>query len=457
MVAVTPVRSHERSTLIALVSAFAVSYGLTAVFRHRHFGSGFDLALFDQVLWHVSRFDAPASTIRGYANILGDHFDPAIVIFTPLYWVFTSVEALLIAQAVVLAASILPVYVFLRRRLTPAAATMLAAAYGAFWGLQRTAWFDFHGLSIAPLVIATAILALDTGRRAWFWTCMLVLVFVKEDMIPLVTAFGAWLIYRREWRAGAALVVASVTVFLFVLLVVIPWFSGTETWGYGGAYRTFTDAPWKLPWLLVTPAGKMTTIVLWLAPFLFLPLGSPLVALAIPVAAERLLSEVPAHWGFGFHYSAPLAPILAMAAGDGLARIVRARENPRGQARLLTWCPAASLVLSLVLPGHQPLLRNFSPRHYAPVAGEATGRRALATIPPDASVVAQAAIAPHLSRRTGIFILDEKAPDADFVIASEALNPWPLETDGLQALVRSRQDRGYATVFAEDGWIVLRR
>jgi hypothetical protein len=114
-------------------------------------------------------------------------------------------------------------------------------------------------------------------------------------------------------------------------------------------------------------------------------------------------------------------------------------------------------VLSLVLPGHQPLLRNLSPRHYTPVATEAAGSRALQMIPPNASVVAQAAIAPHLSRRHELYVIGERTPDADFVIASEQLNPWPLEAEALTAIIKAYQDRGYTTLSNEDGWIVLRR
>ncbi len=46
-------------------------------------------------------------------------------------------------------------------------------------------------------------------------------------------------------------------------------------------------------------------------------------------------------------------------------------------------------------------------------------------VPDEASVVAQAAIVPHLSTRLRIHMLDAAAPEADYVVMSDSLSPWP--------------------------------
>ena len=76
----------------------------------------------------------------------------------------------------------------------------------------------------------------------------------------------------------------------------------------------------------------------------------------------------------------------------------------------------------------------------------------------DAVVVAQGAVVPHLSNRDRLFVLDAAAPDADFVVATDRLDPWPLgSVDELRALVDARRRQGYQPVFERDGWVVLRR
>ena len=72
--------------------------------------------------------------------------------------------------------------------------------------------------------------------------------------------------------------------------------------------------------------------------------------------------------------------------------------------------------------------------------------------------MAQAAIVPHLSLRDRIYVLDKRAPDADYVVASESLAPWPAAGfDELRALLDARQARGYTVVIRQDGWTILRR
>src|SRR4029079_13236042 len=101
----------------AVAACFGAGYALYGLFRPWHFSSGYDLAIFDQAVWHMSRGAAPASTISGHANILGDHFYPILALFAPLYWITPRPETLIIAQAALVALSIVPVFLFARSRL----------------------------------------------------------------------------------------------------------------------------------------------------------------------------------------------------------------------------------------------------------------------------------------------------------------------------------------------------
>jgi uncharacterized membrane protein len=456
---VTGTEDNSRRAVAALVTGFALAYALFGLLRHWHFGSSaYDLGIFDQAVWHLSRLEAPASTISGFSNILGDHFYPMIALFAPLYWIAPAPEILIVAQAILLALSIVPVFVFLRDRLPAGPALMLSAAYALFWGVQSAMAFDVHEMAFAPLVIATAILAAD--RRHWgsLWIAAALLTLVKEDLIPILTMLGLLLMASGARRHGALLAAASLIAFVVVVRIVIPSFAASGVFSVGSAYADIVARPWTIPVTLLTPSIKMRTALLWLAPFAFLSLGSPLALLLVPLALERFLSSSPNHWGTAFHYSAPLAPILAMSAGDGLARLARRIDADATRARVLAGAAGACVLLSSLLPGHQPLWRLLSPKIYEQPSGVQTGHEAMARIPAEASVVAQAAIAPHLSRRNLIYMLDAKTPDADYVIAAAGLSPWPAARFAdLASLVEDRRRRGYTAVFEKDGWIVLRR
>jgi uncharacterized membrane protein len=292
------------------------AYSLYALFRHwRFLTGGYDLGIFDQVVWHLSRFETPASTIAGHANIFADHFHPILVLLA-------------------------------RIRL----------------------------LSV-----------LETQRDAL--------------------------------KGGPLAVIAQ----------------------------------------LVTPVTKLRTVSMWLVPFALLPLRSPLVWLALPIVLARLLSSNSNHWGTAFHYTAPLAPILAMAAADGLARWTD-RRSPSMRSTLLRIAPVVMFVLCAVLPGRLPLWRVFAPGHYRLTSDDRAGYEALATIPEGASVSAQQALIPHLSRREAIYGIERRIPDTDYVIATEHRTVWPnRDFEEVREILRERLAQGYTPVFERDGWIVLSR
>jgi len=447
-------RVTERLGLAFLVVAMASAYAAVGLFKHWHFDSSYDLGIFNQAVWHLSRFETPASTISGYSNILGDHFYPIVFLFVVPYWIAPAAETLIVAQAVLIASSIVPVYFFLRSRLATSLSFALAVAYALFWGLQRAINVDVHEMAFAPLVIASAVLAMDRRRWGWLWVSCVVLVGIKEDLIPLVAAIGAYVFVRGKRRQGWALIAFGLLAFLAVVNVIIPSFSGG--WSTGSAYRAVWERPWTALALMVTPPRKLLTIVMWLAPFCFLPLRSPLALLIVPIGLERLLSSSSNHWGWGAHYTAPLAPLLAVSAGDGLSRLTRNFTGSRWRG-LSGTLVTLSVVLALLVPGHQPILRLFTAGHYRIAVGRGAAAKALASIPPDASVVAQAALLPHLSQRPRIYVLDVTSPDAEYVIASQSLDPWPLSGPGQVAdLVQQRLAQRYVTIFDEAGWIVLR-
>jgi hypothetical protein len=181
-----------------------------------------------------------------------------------------------------------------------------------------------------------------------------------------------------------------------------------------------------MPARLLTPMDKSETVLFWLLPFLFLPLFSPLSALAIPIAISRLLSPDPNHWGHGGHYSAPLAPLLAMAAGDAFSKISSRIADSVVRTRAGLIIAILCALSSALVPGHQPLLRLFSPGHYRALPDAAEIEQALRSIPAGASVVSQSALAPHLSHRNDLYLLESPFRDADYVVVSTTLDPWPL-------------------------------
>ena len=84
----------ERAALACVVCALAAGYSAYALLKHWHFDSSYDLAIYDQAIWHLSRFERPASSIRSLPNVFGDHFHPIIALFASFrFRMSTSVAA----------------------------------------------------------------------------------------------------------------------------------------------------------------------------------------------------------------------------------------------------------------------------------------------------------------------------------------------------------------------------
>src|SRR5262245_36428073 len=274
---------RDAAILAIVVCLFTSAYAIGGLSRYRLFETGSDLAIFDQAIWHASRYEPPASTISGFSNILGDHFYPVLGLFVPLYWIAPAPQTLIIVQAFLLAVSCVPVFLFLRDRLTSGPALTLTAAYGLFWGMQRTATFDVHEFAFAPLFIAMLILAMQRQQWTLFWIAAIGTALVKEDLIPLLGFAGLYLFVRGERRRGALLMSFAAVVFVALVGFVLSRIGDSTGYRYTGGYDVAVRRPWTIPIMLVTPAVKVQTMVSWLAPFVFLPLFSPLITLAIPL------------------------------------------------------------------------------------------------------------------------------------------------------------------------------
>lgn len=71
--------------------------------------SGFDLGIFDQAIRAYAHGHAPTTPLKGFGfDLLGDHFSPIIALLAPLYRIWPSADALLIAQAALFALAAVP-------------------------------------------------------------------------------------------------------------------------------------------------------------------------------------------------------------------------------------------------------------------------------------------------------------------------------------------------------------
>ena len=506
---------HRRGHLMAVGALTALAAGLYSVFALAQYytfkTSSYDLVIFDEAVRSYAHFMPGISIIKGLHNgfgphfsILGDHWSPIIASLAPLYWIYNSPVTLLVAQAVLFALAIPPLWVFTRRAFgggqkATTAAYLVSVAYALSWPIASALAFDFHEVAFAPVLTAVALERLQAGLLRTALIALAALLLVKEDMGLLVAGIGLYLavarprVVRRQLAVGGALIVAGLAASLVAIYLLIPAFGGRSGyyWAYTALGRDASQAlahlvthPGSLR-LLVTPRVKLETMLWLLGAFCFLPLLSPITLAAVPLLAERMLANLfPYWWGTSYQYNAYLVIILACAAVDGAARLDRAWQarrrhaaegegeggeapaaGPPGAPRTGTVglaCAAAMCAVAVILVPHFAFGAALRPSFYQRSAQAKAAAAAAAVVPSGVTVQAVDNLGPQLSARDTVLLWDGDGSTpvlgSAWVVANVSRPQFTF------ASVREQRQRvallerhGYQVVFQRDGYVVLHR
>ena len=283
-----------------LTAATAAAYSAFALLRYYTFQTeSYDLVIFDQAVRSYAHFRPGTSIIKGVHNgygpgfsVLGDHWSPILAALAPLYWIHNSPQTLLVAQAVLFALAIPPLWIFTRRAFggggkATAAAYLVSASYALSWPIAAAVGFDFHEVAFAPVLMAVALERLQAGRLRTALIALAALLLVKEDMGFFVAGIGIYLalsrprVVKRQLLTGLVLVVVGFADTVVATYVLIPAFGGHADyyWAYQSLGNNVPQAighlithPVSSLRLLITPQVKLDTMLWLLAPFCFLPL-----------------------------------------------------------------------------------------------------------------------------------------------------------------------------------------
>jgi uncharacterized membrane protein len=505
-------RSVHRMAVGALTALAAGLYSVFALAQYYTFKtSSYDLVIFDQAVRSYAHFMPGISIIKGLHNgfgphfsVLGDHWSPIIASLAPLYWIYNSPVTLLIAQAVLFALAIPPLWLFTRRAFgggqkATAAAYLVSAAYALSWPVASALAFDFHEVAFAPVLTAVALERLQAGRLRAALIALAALLLVKEDMGLLVAGIGLYLavarprVVPRQLAVGGALIVAGLAASFVAIYLLIPAFGGRSDyyWAYTALGRDVPQAlahlithPGSLR-LLVTPRVKLETVLWLLGAFCFLPLLSPITLAAVPLLAERMLANLsPFWWGTSYQYNAYLVIILACAAVDGAARLDRAWQarrpraaggdgegaeapavGPPGAPRtgaVGLACAAAMCAVAVILVPHFAFGAALRPSFYQRNAQAKAAAAADAVVPSGVTVQAVNNLGPQLSARDTVLLWDGDGSTPPLGSAWVVANIRRLQFTF--ASVREQRQRvallerhGYRVVFRRGGYLVLHR
>lgn len=316
--------------VLVLCLSHAVWMSWLQVELHRGLGTfAYDVGLYDQGLWLLSRGQAPFVTLMG-RNLFGDHASLILILLVPLYWILPGTSTLLVVQAIVIAAGAIPIYLFARRVLSSAVMGFCAAfLWLANPAVNGTGMENFHPDSFLGLFLPLAIYALYEKKWRLYAVAVLGALLVKEDVVLVMVPLGIFVAYRFDKRKGLLTAVASIVATalgMFVLMRSLIGVPTRNTWripfgGVGGFLRELFTNPRNVASYLFSEDRPLYVFQM-AAPFAALFVLSPWLSLvAVPVIASNVLSTFWYQHSIQYHYSLVAVPILLSATVFGVRAV----------------------------------------------------------------------------------------------------------------------------------------
>lgn len=464
------------SALVVLVATYIGVFGSLTWAQQSNFGTfGYDMGIYDQGIWLLSRFETPFLTIRGL-NYFAHHVNLITLAIVPFYWLGAGPHLLYLIETIVMATGAVPIWLLARDRLGNAwTALGLSAAYLLYPSLEWINWWHFHpdALIITPLLFAYWLAS--RHRWGWFWVAVVVALACKEDAALAVFMLGlvVWLKFGNR-RNGLAAVAAGAGWFAVCTRVIIPLANGGRPPFYTDLFPGLGNSMTAIAYNLVRHPSRWVGNALSHSRWtyyaqLFWPVA--LVALleapVLAIAGPQLLVNVISGHGYThdikYHYSSIVVAGVFLATVEACARWGR---TPAGRRFLVGLVVAASLAANVAwspsplgVKFHSGIWATAQPKHAAVNA-------ALRLIPEGASVTATYYIVPHLTHRRLIYEFPNPWVTTNWGIGNEdPADPsrvdWlVLDTslNGKSAGVYNRLiRRQFAVVFSRDGIVVAHR
>jgi uncharacterized membrane protein len=407
--ALHPIREDRLARIVLGVITLVMTVLLCywSVRDHAGFGQpGFDMGIFDQGTWLLSRFKSPFVTVMGL-DLFGDHTSFILFFLVPFYWMFDSANVLLVAQGAAIGIAAVPVFLIAREKLR---SERLALLFGVVYLFQPAVgwmnWENFHPDPLEVPIFLFGFFFLMTKRWRAFLICVALLLAVKEDVPLLTLPLGLYVAVFHHRRIGLGVAAVSLVWFVAALWFVFPAINGTGTLdafripygGFGGLFKAILTRPWDVATLAFSEDRPWYLWQLFI-PVAFLSLVAPeILFIALGALLSNLLSTFWYQHSIEYHYTSLVVPVIVVAAIYGVARL------PSLQFKRIA--SAGVLVCTLVtgyMWGPWPLAREPGPLADPSRPEVALTVEALDHVPPDASVSAYYGYVTHLSHREEIY------------------------------------------------------
>jgi len=424
-----------------LIGGICLLYLIGVLLRHFRLESfGYDLGIFAQEIYLLSKFKLPFSTIKIPNMIIwGDHWTPSLIIFVPFVWLFSRPELVLIVfQVIFLAFGAWIIWCISKEKTKDFLFSFtLVFVFLLFYGIQNAIFFDAHPFFFASMLVPALYLLFLKEKWGLFFLVSFLMANFKEDIPLYLIAFGIYLLIKRKYKQGLAMFAFYFIWFILLTKFLIPYFSPLKTF----AYSQEIPIGFELLKRLIFPFQKIKVVLVSFWNYSFLPVFSPFsLLLSLVNFGTNFLGEgaLAGRWGFDRHYKAILGPVLAIGAVETYLFLKERRFNFNKSFRKII---LGNMIFAAVFIQDflNLQLNMLVKKEYWRIGSH---KKAVLIIINDfknrkGSIATQNNLVPHLSAHSNIYILSYKYEDrcqfneGDFDYIFVDLAPYQTEVNFL--------------------------
>lgn len=468
----------------ALIAA-ALMFSLISLVNHYCFRTyALDLGLYTNALYDYARFSWNDSSVfkETTENLLADHFDLYLPLFSPLSYLFGT-YTLLIVQIVFILIGATGIYRLIEHRFPDSGLKKYALAYFlVFFGIYSALAFDYHSNVVASMLVPWLFLAIDKRQLLKAALLTFAILIGKENLSlwMIFIGIGLCINYYKDPRLRYFLlgtILFSVVYFVVITGYVMPSLSNTGEYPHFHYSKLGANAGEALRYILTHPIESLrllfvnhtefsefdyvkTEMWIFLIVSGFLCLFRPVYLLMLlPVIGQKLYHDNPAMWGINYQYSIEFAPIFAIGIFETIAgwkqkyfHIIAALLS----ILLAFTCTLRSMYKSVVYV-EKAQIRVYQKQHYTREFPINEAYDLIRKLPPEAVVSAQTCFVPHLALRPSVYQFPI-VKDASYILLSPKAVTYPLSEEQFEAKVDQLTGSSeWNTVVRDENFILLKR
>ncbi len=465
------IRGWKSFLIILLGSGIMCAFvGILCVVRYWiYYGSCFDLGIAGQMYYYMKETFQQATTCERdqLLSHFAVHFTPVYYLLLPVYCIWPYLETLLVAQPIILALGVIPLYLICKHYgFKPVEATCMSLAYVLSCAIISPCFYDFHENAFIPVLMLWFFYFMEKRQWKRMYLFMLLTLSCKEDVSVSVCCIGLYLLLsnrgNKKVQAHGFLIAAfSAFYFLVVTSLLAKYGEGTFSHRFNSLMADPDNGLFEIIRTAVTDPGfllsqsfnedKLIFFVQMFMPLAFLPFlskkGGHFLLLA-PTFLVCMLPDYEYQHSIDFQYVFGMVPMLFYLS------VLNAKELGRGFRKYaLPFMAMASITLSFShITDKVFYLRAYQMDREKLDAYETY----LSMIPEEASVECTHIFVPRLSSRLEVYSIQESAgptkwEPCDYVVMKVGAG----EADYVQEKIAYLTDNGYSYAFGDPDYIAV--